>query len=228
MDFVKIFLLIASISSAVSAEGSLSCYYEDVYEMWYLVDYYCVLNIDNDAGTDDFALISGDHPGNLTDSDVQTVYGMAARDDSVKIVPSIICSKFTGLLKLWLDDLAIKTVTDKSFADCRNLEDLYLGYNELTLIPFNAFDQNRNLRILDLGHNHLRRVPSLQFYFLTNLQQLHLDHNRVEFVEKFIFSNTSQLALLNLDGNEITALQSGIFQSLESLEVLQVNRLELN
>lgn len=223
MDFVKIFILIASFSSAISAEGSLSCYYEDVYEMWYLVDYYCVLNIDNDAGTDDFSTISGAHPGNLTDSEVQSVYGMAAREDSVKIVPSIICSKFTGLQKLWLDNLAIKTVTYKSFADCRNLQELYLGYNEITELSLLDFDKNANLRILDLGHNHLRSLYPDTFNDLVNLQQLHLDHNQLE-TTRYLFLSNRQLRILNLDGNELTYLQIGNFERLVNLEVLQLNR----
>lgn len=223
MDFVKIFILIASFSSAISAEGSLSCYYEDVYEMWYLVDYYCVLNIDNDAGTDDFSTISGAHPGNLTDSEVQSVYGMAAREDSVKIVPSIICSKFTGLQKLWLDNLAIKTVTYKSFADCRNLQELYLGYNEITELSLLDFDKNANLRILDLGHNHLRSLYPDTFNDLVNLEQLHLDHNQLE-TTRYLFLSNRQLRILNLDGNELTYLQIGNFERLVNLEVLQLNR----
>lgn len=223
MDFVKIFIIIASFSSAISAEGSLSCYYEDVYEMWYLVDYYCVLNIDNDAGTDDFSTISGAHPGNLTDSEVQSVYGMAARENSVKIVPSIICSKFTGLQKLWLDDLAIKTVTDNSFADCMNLQELYLGYNEITELSLLDFDKNANLRILDLGHNHLRSLYPDTFNDLVNLEQLHLDHNQLE-TTRYLFLSNRQLRILNLDGNELTYLQIGNFERLVNLEVLQLNR----
>lgn len=43
-------LIFFSLFAASSAESSLKCFYEDVYDMWYLVDYYCVLNIDNEGG----------------------------------------------------------------------------------------------------------------------------------------------------------------------------------
>lgn len=211
-------------SKSASAESNLSCYYEDVYEMWYLVDYYCVLNIDNENANDDFANISGAHPGNLTDSDVRSVYGMAAREDSVKIVPRIICEKFVNLEKLWLDDLAITTVTDKSFSACGNLEDLYLGFNHITSLPWNAFNENLKLRILDLGHNRFENLHVNLFRMLTSLEELHLDYNQLVHLEGFEFIGVPQLRKLNLEGNQIIEIGEGAFHSFVNLEVLEVNR----
>lgn len=222
---MKIFLLIISLFVLSSAQNeSLRCFYEDVYDMWYLVDYYCVLNIENESGNDDFSSISGTHPGNLTDSDVSSLYGMAARENSVKIVPSIICRQFNNLKKLWLDDLAIEIVTDKSFAECHNLNELYLGYNKLSSMPQNALWMNTKLRILDLGHNEFVKINANAFLLLVNLEEIHLDNNKLRFLDSQQFLTNSKLKKINLDGNQLLELSDGLFGALVNLEVLQVNR----
>lgn len=227
MNFLNI-LLIAVISTLIvfasaadeNDNGSLSCTYMD----GWMTDYFCILEIDNPNSLDNFDRIDGEHTSiGYNSSNVDTVYGMAAREGTATNIPSIICASFENLKDLWLDHLTIAAVSDKAFADCANLESVYLGYNAIVDVTENAFVNNLKLRLLDLGNNQLSSLPHDVFGSLADLQHLFLDGNHFKSLQMQWFAPLNGLVEIKLAKNEIFELQSGLFAIINNLERLDVS-----
>ncbi|KAG5668652.1 hypothetical protein PVAND_016586 [Polypedilum vanderplanki] len=205
-------------------EAELSCTYMN----GWLTFYFCMLDIKNPHGRDDFLTISGNHRNNRNDSRVTAVYGDTTRVGYVKNVPSIICKQFNGLLDLYLDGLNIEIVTEKSFEDCRMLKSLYLSENKIDYLKADTFKNNEQLEILDLGKNLLTFLPSSIFASLTNLKQLYLDDNSFKNLVSDVFKTLKSLETLWLSNCGISTLQNSWFDSLEELHVLHLENNEIS
>ncbi|XP_070504731.1 leucine-rich repeat-containing protein 15-like [Chironomus tepperi] len=227
----------------INGPATLTCTYM---EGW-MREYFCMLEIDNIHGRDDFTTISGDHVTNYTDSNTVAVYASEARVGTAVNVPSIICEMFGNLTDLWLDGMHVKFIRDKEFSKCLNLQTLYLGFNEITEVSRNAFKENTKLTLLDLGHNKITYINGDTFKTLTNLEHLYLDGNSFTQIDGYAFDflqtlhtlwfsscgfssldetwfkGMEELRELQLNDNQLTNLPSEIFSSLRSLQVLNLN-----
>lgn len=64
------------------------------------------------------------------------------------------------------------------FAGMRNLSDLDLPLNALTMLPSNAFKPLIALKVLDLSQNRIQKISPKAFTGLRQLMFLNLDNNR--------------------------------------------------
>ncbi len=64
------------------------------------------------------------------------------------------------------------------FAGMRNLSDLDLPLNALTMLPSNAFKPLIALKVLDLSLNRIQKISPKAFTGLRQLMFLNLDNNR--------------------------------------------------
>jgi Leucine-rich repeat (LRR) protein len=85
------------------------------------------------------------------------------------------------------------------FAFLRNLLDLDLEENRLSVLPLGLFDPLVNLQNLDLEENLLAELPLGLFDSNINLRTLDLSDNRLRFLSGGIFANNSNLQSLSLD-----------------------------
>ena len=72
----------------------------------------------------------------------------------------------------------IGTIKADMFAGMRNLSDLDLPLNALTMLPSNAFKPLIVLKVLDLSLNRIQKISPKAFNGLRQLMFLNLDNNR--------------------------------------------------
>uniref|UniRef100_A0A672G985 LRRCT domain-containing protein n=1 Tax=Salarias fasciatus TaxID=181472 RepID=A0A672G985_SALFA len=126
---------------------------------------------------------------------------------------------------LMLGQNQIGTLRPEMFSGMRNLSDLDLPLNALTLLPSDAFKPLIALKVLDLAESHpedlpegLRRVdlplnaltllPSNAFKPLIALKVLDLSLNCIQKISPKAFAGLRQLLFLNLDNNRWQKLAS--------------------
>lgn len=80
------------------------------------------------------------------------------------------------------------------FVGMRNLSDLDLPLNALTMLPSNAFNPLIALKVLDLSLNRIQRISPKAFTGLRQLLFLNLDNNRSNHICYFVDS----IALCNI------------------------------
>ena len=100
------------------------------------------------------------------------------------------------------------------FAECIdkfvNLKHLYLGFNDLELLPLCIFELN--LETLSLRQNGLIHLPKY-IGWLDNLKHLDLGGNQLNYIPRSI-SELSNLKYLHLWGNNINSKERLIIQEL--------------
>ncbi|XP_069489176.1 fibromodulin [Ambystoma mexicanum] len=110
--------------------------------------------------------------------------------------------------QLYLEFNNINIIPAEYFKSFRNLQYLRISHNHLTNdgIPSNTFNSSSLLE-LDLSHNRLQRIPPVN----TNLEHLYLQGNQIQefsvssFCSFVDITNFSKLQVLRLEGNEIKA-----------------------
>ena len=84
-----------------------------------------------------------------------------------------------------------------SITNLYKLEELYLSYNEIFLIPEEAFQSAHTLNILDLSNNKLETI-TFKTDNLVSLQRLILSFNRISVLDGISLGRLSHLKFLNL------------------------------
>lgn len=125
-------------------------------------------------------------------------------------------------------------LSDKSFSGLKELQMLYLGDNNMRVLPEYAFCPLVNLQMLNLTRNRLRSSERLGFGDTTtkgassscisnDLQKLDLSHNELRTLpESPGFSRLRRLQLLDLRYNNISEVSSDALTGLVSLRVLNL------
>ena len=211
---LKILCIFALFGILNAQNSTLTCRYIEEWGegSWWTrgKQYFCMLDIDNIAGRDDFTSILGDHLANYNDSALSVLYGSEAREGTTVNVPSIICDKFVNLANLYLDGLHVKSIGDKELSKCLNLETLYLGHNEIATVSEDAFKVNSKLKLLDLGSNNIAVLHGDTFKNLQNLESLYLDHNPFTQIDGNTFLPLNKLHNLWLNSCGFTTLNPSI------------------
>ncbi len=101
------------------------------------------------------------------------------------------------------------------FPNLRSMEVSYTHSSILKQIPF-------NLDELFLGHNQISRISEDTFLHTTHLTDLDLSFNRISTIERKSFNSLTELKTLNLSNNSIGTIDNELFKYNRKLEVLQL------
>ncbi|XP_047206619.1 leucine-rich repeat, immunoglobulin-like domain and transmembrane domain-containing protein 2 isoform X1 [Girardinichthys multiradiatus] len=104
-------------------------------------------------------------------------------------IPRGAFSKTPAVENLWLNFNDITVINSKGLEGLRNLTELRLQGNKLRSVPWTAFEDTPTLKILDLKHNQLDVLPEHALKFLPGLTYLDLSFNRLTVISKEVFQN---------------------------------------
>lgn len=116
-----------------------------------------------------------------------------------------------NLKKLYLEKNMISKL--QGLENCRRLEELYLGNQQLSVGAFFEFDEyslaaiSASLRNLDIPNSRVIQIKPL--YYLEGLEQLNLKDNLVSNFEQDvcpILQTMNRLGVLNLKNNPVTSI----------------------
>ncbi|KAJ3610570.1 hypothetical protein NHX12_022662 [Muraenolepis orangiensis] len=93
------------------------------------------------------------------------------------------------LENLWLNFNDITLINSKALEGLRNLTELRLQGNKLRSVPWTAFEDTPALKILDLKHNQLDVLPEHALKHLPGLTYLDLSFNRLTVISREVFLN---------------------------------------
>lgn len=117
-------------------------------------------------------------------------------------IPRRAFSKTPFLENLWLNFNNITVINSKSLEGLGTLTELRLQGNKLRSVPWTAFEDTPLLKILDLKHNQLDVLPEHALKFLPDLTYLDLSFNRLTVISKEVFQNWPLYQKLqSMDGN---------------------------
>ncbi len=103
-----------------------------------------------------------------------------------------------------------------------NLTGLYLGFNDLSSLPNDAFEDFKRLRTIDLENNDLTSLPDGIFDDVGTLEYLYLGSNDLTSLPGGVFDDLRGLLHLYLTNNELTAVLVGAFDRLAALQDLDL------
>ncbi len=129
-------------------------------------------------------------------------------------------SLLTNLQELWLGGNQISSIESGDFEGLTNLQGLSLSGNQITSIGRGDFEGLTNLQELWLGGNQISSIESGDFEGLTNLQGLWLSGNQITSIERGDFEGLTNLQELWLNDNQITSIERGDFEGLTNLQGL--------
>ncbi|KAF7652563.1 hypothetical protein LDENG_00095670 [Lucifuga dentata] len=98
-------------------------------------------------------------------------------------------SKTPALENLWLNFNDITVINSKALEGLGNLTELRLQGNKLRSVPWMAFEDTPGLKVLDLKHNQLDALPEYALKFLPGLTYLDLSFNQLTVISKEVFLN---------------------------------------
>ncbi|XP_061601705.1 leucine-rich repeat, immunoglobulin-like domain and transmembrane domain-containing protein 2 isoform X2 [Cololabis saira] len=120
-------------------------------------------------------------------------------------VPRGVFSNTPALENLWLNFNDITVINSKGLEGLGNLTELRLQGNKLRSVPWTAFEDTPALKILDLKHNQLDVLPEHALKFLPGLTYLDLSFNQLTVISKEVFQNWPLYQRLqNLEEREAT------------------------
>ncbi|XP_032397373.1 leucine-rich repeat, immunoglobulin-like domain and transmembrane domain-containing protein 2 isoform X1 [Etheostoma spectabile] len=104
-------------------------------------------------------------------------------------IPRGAFSNTPALENLWLNFNDITVINSKGLEGLGNLTELRLQGNRLRSVPWTAFEDAPALKILDLKYNQLDVLPEHALKFLPGLTYLDLSFNRLTVISKEVFIN---------------------------------------
>ena len=177
-------------------------------------------------GTATVQIIAADARAGMCDRTPQVVEAIVA-ETGAAACDDVTDALLAGVTRLDLSNKAIPALKGHDFKGLVNLENLFLGGNELVVLPAAVFADLFDLTWLSLDYNQLTELQPTVFRGLANLRRLELRHNRISDLPDDLFSGLGGLEELLLCCNEITEIRSGVFRGLSRLRwlLIQSNRL---
>ena len=156
-----------------------------------------------------------------------------------------------NLKTIEIRNLSIQTIDSNLFKKNTKLEKIYLGYNKISVVPYNTFSHLKNLSLLELSINQISvldnrtfiglnnlellylstnkftKIAPRTFYNLSNLSGLSLFNNLISEIDSLAFTECQKLRYIDLSYNQLSKLSPGTFQNL-NLEYLKLNRNQIS
>lgn len=110
------------------------------------------------------------------------------------------------------------------FAPLKNLEELDLNYNSLSILENGLLQNLTELRVLKFEQNSLRHLSKDVFLGLSSLRELDLQGNELESLEPDVFYHLTALAVINLNGNHFFEIPDGLFANNKALRVVHLEQ----
>lgn len=171
-------------------------------------NYECTMTINNPNGIE-FDAVGGTHLDGFTNEDVLVVnayYGQSS------IVPSVICRQFPNIFHLTVMGLGVEELTPAAFANCGNLTEIFLVFNEITAVPANTFSGCPRLDYIELSRNNINQLNANSFAG-TALSFIVIDYNQInEFNQEWFTAVNGTLRHLELLNNQIREIGADAFR----------------
>lgn len=227
---IAVLLFAAAFGSAVSQDAIvLNCDFGFIFN-----EYICHLTnivvLDPTANV----TIGGDHIGNMTNSDVETVY--IQNSTTPFIIPQIFStfpfmtdfrvlnsgletidlssSSNVALIWLYFNQNNISRIESGAFLSQPSVRYLNLVRNEIQELDENAFEGLEAVISLTLIGNHIRQIEPLTFSPLLNATTIDLERNNLTVVSEEMFSQTPNLRNLYLEYNQINGIAPNFAENL--------------
>ncbi|XP_041448390.1 LOW QUALITY PROTEIN: chaoptin [Drosophila obscura] len=128
------------------------------------------------------------------------------------------------LIWLGLDNNNLKSVSNESFAQMRELSYINLSFNQLKALPRGLFmpDVHSHLVEIELSYNGLEHLESQTFHNLGDLQTLNLQSNRLRTIARHAFHNLEFLRYIDLSHNRLVNISHAAFTVLPNLAALDL------
>jgi len=124
------------------------------------------------------------------------------------------------LTSLRLRDNNWPTLSERLFANQKELTELIFTDNQVRFLPKNIFSPLESLKYLYLGGNKIQSLDSELFKNVHGIELLDLRSNDITDLPKNIFSSLDSLHHLSLDNNKLTIIHSDSFGIHRNLEII--------
>jgi BspA type Leucine rich repeat region (6 copies) len=135
---------------------------------------------------------------------------------TISYLPANMTNFFWNIRTLQVKNCGLKALTHK--AHFRDLRRLYLGYNQIKVIPTSYFWHFCRLEILSLFHNQISYIPPIAFRDLISLKRLSLNGNNLLSIDSHLFDSILNLEFIDLENNAIESIEGNLFSKQIRLE----------
>uniref|UniRef100_A0A2M4ACT6 Putative conserved plasma membrane protein n=2 Tax=Anopheles triannulatus TaxID=58253 RepID=A0A2M4ACT6_9DIPT len=118
----------------------------------------------------------------------------------------------------------VSSIEDDNLATCDNLVKLFLSENSIETISLNAFAGLSRLKTLDLSHNRLEQLDQQLFEQNGQLVELNLAHNNFMMLSNRPFLTSNTIRMLDLSGCRIPQIFDATFSELPNLQQLDLSK----
>uniref|UniRef100_A0A4Y0BFH3 LRIM1/APL1C-like dimerization domain-containing protein n=1 Tax=Anopheles funestus TaxID=62324 RepID=A0A4Y0BFH3_ANOFN len=136
------------------------------------------------------------------------------KNSTMRMLSETLVNSYGQIELLDLSDLQIEEIAPHAFTNGYNIQELYMGFNDIQKLPYNAFDNIQFLSKLVLDRNRLSSLPDGIFYNNPHLVALTINNNNLEEIGDNTFHNTKVLQNLELSSNKLTHIDLSIIPSL--------------
>lgn len=132
-------------------------------------------------------------------------------------------SSVKNLIVLTLDYSGLDNAVWESLYPFRQLKDLQLQGNSVTMLNRTVLHSLSSLRNLDLGDNRISDLSTEMFQAMAELQFLHVNQNNLTEIRNNTFLGLQKLVAFDLRGNRIKTIEKGAFSHFVSLAELDLS-----
>lgn len=169
------------------------------------------------------ASISGYHNELMSNEDVIVFTNAFVLTD---YIPRGIGRVFQNLERFRVVSSRLKKISRWNFFGLRNLKTLDLRFNELQIVPDDAFLDLFNIEELNLSGNLIRKLPSNAFVSNMNMRYFDASYNEIkEFNDEMFSHNFQELREILLHNNKIRKIQTNL-QKFREVEFVDLRKNE--
>lgn len=132
-------------------------------------------------------------------------------------------SSVKNLIVLTLDYSGLDDAVWESLYPFRQLKDLQLQGNSVTMLNRTVLNGLSSIRNLDLSENMISDLSTEMFQTMTDLQFLHFKQNNLMEIKNNTFLGLQKLVALDLRGNRIRTIEKDAFSHFASLAELDLS-----
>ncbi|XP_055548173.1 uncharacterized protein LOC129731849 isoform X2 [Wyeomyia smithii] len=129
---------------------------------------------------------------------------------------------YNNLVKLFLSDNSIHTISLNAFSHLRKLQTLDLSHNRLELLHEDLFEQNEKLIDLNLSNNNFISLQHRPLLKSSSIMYLHLSDCKIPQLHESLFNYLPSLRSVDLSENLMITLSKDPFVPLKKLRYIDL------